>query len=532
MVRSNLQQATDAAALRVVSKLTSETTLDTAKAQALATLTAPPRMATASITAASFSADKKSFCLDVKVDAQTPFMAMLKGAAIAPTARACATQAGGSDPNTTFEIALVLDNSGSMNGAAGGKSKMEALRDAATSFVGTMHTKSKNVKFAIAPFAAGVVAVDPTVNGNRNAAWVDNTGVNSQHWIAFGGKTAATTAGFNSRFDIYTKLKAINSSWDWGGCFEQPAYPKNVNDVTPTPTDSETLFVPYLAPDEPDSGYTNSYLDDDGGAGGGKKDKKDKKKGGGGGGGGAACSDTASGDWANLTHVCKYNATSSPGGSGPNNHCPNAGTQTVMTLTPTKTDATNKLSALVAGGNTNLHEGFMWGWRAISPNLPFASGRPYNAPKNRKIVVFMTDGYNYWRSDPGTITGSTYQAAGYYSYGGTKNDRFPDGSKGNGVNYQTALNAASGSSTDYHDKSREMQDELTLEACTNAKAAGIEIFTIGFSTLSDPIDQQGLDLMKACATNTDHYFAAKDASQLQLAFDTIGTGLGKLRLSQ
>jgi hypothetical protein len=76
-----------------------------------------------------------------------------------------------------------------------------------------------------------------------------------------------------------------------------------------------------------------------------------------------------------------------------------------------------------------------------------------------------------------------------------------------------------------------MQDELTLEACTNAKAQGIEIFTIGFSTPTDPIDQQGLDLMKACATNAEHYFAASDASQLDAAFSAIGIGLGKLRLS-
>lgn len=529
MTRSGLQQATDSAALTVASKMNSSTTLQYAKSQAQINLNAQPRMAEAQVMSATISADKQTFCVDTKTTMTTSFMQLMKVKTLSPTTTACATLGGAVDPDTTYEIALVLDNSGSMLGSAGGKSKIDALRDAATSFINTMHTKSKNVKFSIAPFAAGVVAVDPTVNGNRNAAWVDKAGVNSQHWIAFGGKTAATAAGFVSRFDIYTKLTAMKSSWDWGGCFEQPAYPNNVNDVTPTPTDPETLFVPYLAPDEPDSGYTNSYLDDNGGSSGGGGGKKGKK----GGGSAAVCSDTASGEWNNLTHVCKYKATSADGdGDGPNSYCPSASTQTVMQLTPTKTVATNKISALVAGGYTNLHEGFMWGWRSLSPNLPFAGGRSYNAPKNRKIVVFMTDGFNNWKSDPGTITGSTYQAAGYYSYGGTKNGRFPDGTKGNNVNYQTALNAASGSSTNYHDKSREMQDELTSEACTNAKAAGLEIFTIGFSTPSDPIDKQGLDLMKACATNPEHYFAAENASQLNAAFEAIGTGLGKLRLSQ
>ena len=31
-------------------------------------------------------------------------------------------------------------------------------------------------------------------------------------------------------------------------------------------------------------------------------------------------------------------------------------------------------------------------------------------------------------------------------------------------------------------------DAATLEACTNAKAAGVQIYTVGFSIPSDPID--------------------------------------------
>ena len=73
---------------------------------------------------------------------------------------------------------------------------------------------------------------------------------------------------------------------------------------------------------------------------------------------------------------------------------------------------------------------------------------------------------------------------------------------------------------------------MTRQACTNAKAAGIEVFTIGFSTPDDPIDAQGLALMKNCATNDDHYFKAENADQLNAAFASIGIGIGKLRLSQ
>ncbi|MCX7900128.1 MAG: VWA domain-containing protein, partial [Methylocystis sp.] len=326
-------------------------------------------------------------------------------------------------------------------------------------------------------------------------------------------KADAAAQGFASRFDIFDKLKSIKSSWDWRGCLEGPKYPFNVNDTAPNPSDPETLFVPFLAPDEPnnDNDYGNSYISDNG----------------------AGCSSAGS-DWDKLTNTCKYRVATSASNSrnSPNDHCPNPATQTLMQLTSNKASVTSKISQLEEGGNTNLHEGFMWGWRTLSPNQPFAGGRSYNAPKNRKIMVFMTDGYNNWKSQTNTATGSTYQALGYYSYNGAANVRFPDGTMGNRVNYQDTLKVAANSNSDYHDESRNMQDELTLQACTNAKAQGIEIFTIGFSTPDDQIDTQGLNLMKSCATNEDHYFKAENAAQLNAAFNSIGFGLGKLRLSQ
>ncbi|QGM99260.1 TadE/TadG family type IV pilus assembly protein [Methylocystis parvus] len=510
---AELQQGTDSAVLAAASKMTSNTTVDQATKQVQVLLNANRQLASATITGVTISADKQTLCASSQLTIPNAFMQMAHIANMTSGTTACANLAGGVDPNATYEIALVLDNSGSMSSSAGGVSKMQALQSAATSFVKTMFSKSQNVKFSITPFAAGVVALDPTVAANRTLSWIDTTGANSQHWVAFGGKTKATAAGFTSRFDIYTKLKAIKSSWDWQGCLEQPKYPNNVNDVAPSSSDAETLFVPYLESDEPDSNYSNSYLTDNPSS-------------------SSICSDTASGDWNKLTHTCKYKATSKSGSGDPNKYCPDPSTQTLMQLTATQKTVTNKISALVEAGNTNLHEGFMWGWRTISPNAPFAAGRPYSTAANRKIMVFMTDGFNNWASQTNTVTGSTYQALGYYSYNGTKNDRFPDGSKGDGVNYQNKLKAAANSRTDYHDDSRDMQDELTREACANAKAAGVEIFTIGFSTKGDPIDAQGLALLQSCATNTDHYFKAENADQLNTAFSSIGIGLGKLRLVQ
>jgi Flp pilus assembly protein TadG len=516
-MRSGLQQATDSAVLAVATKITATTTTTQAQAQAQVRLNSNWRMASAQIDSVSISDDKQTFCVNSRISVPMTFMKLTGVQALNPSVTACASLAGRVDPNTTYEIALVLDNSGSMTSSAGGVSKMQALKDALvnnqnTGFVQTMYSKSSNVKMSIAPFAAGVVALDPTDVSSRNHSWIDKQGNNSQHWITFGGKTAANAAGFTSRFDLFDKLKTLRTSWDWGGCLEQPVYPKNVNDTTPSPSDAETLFVPYLASDEPsdDNDYGNSYLNDSGGS----------------------CG-SVSGEWNKLTRTCKYvSPVRSYDGGGPNSHCPNHSTQTIMQLTPTQSTVTSKIGQLVASGYTNLHEGFMWGWRTLSPNLPFAGGRSYNAPNNRKIIVFMTDGFNNWASQTSTATGSTHQAAGYYSYNGVANARFPDGTLGNNINYQNLLKVANNTSTNYHGTSRNMQDELTLEACTNAKAAGIEVFTIGFSTPTDPIDTQGLNLMKACATNVEHYFAAADADQLNAAFTQIGIGLGKLRLSK
>ncbi|WP_018268594.1 TadE/TadG family type IV pilus assembly protein [Methylosinus sp. LW4] len=525
--RGSLQRAADAAVLAVAKGIVSSTTDQLARSQAQVYLTTNYRNPTATVTSTTIATDRLSLCVTAQAQVVTSVMKIAGTSAMSTQVTSCAALQGGISPTDTYEIALVLDNSGSMSESTSGTTKIQALQSAATSFVNTMFTKAPGrVKFAITPFAGGVVAVDPNVSANRALSWIDLDGANSQHWVVFGGETAARAAGFTSRFDIFSKLKKRNSALDWRGCFEESAYPYNVRDLTISSTDPETLFVPYLAPDEPDpsgysyySNYGNDYLGDNGS--------------------GSNCSDTASGDWAKLTHVCKYKATSSLGGSfgpsaffGPNQFCPDNSTQTVLQLTSTQTTVNSKIAQLSANGNTNLHAGFMWGWRTISPVGPFAQGRVYSASGNHKVIVFMTDGFNNWGTQTGTVVGSDYESLGYYTYNGAANTRLPDGSSGDGVNYRSALTASAGSYSSYLSTSRSAEDDLTLEACANAKAAGIEIFTIGFSIPNDPIDAQGLTLLKNCATNASHYFAATDAASLNLAFSTIGTGLGSLRLTQ
>jgi hypothetical protein len=163
----------------------------------------------------------------------------------------------------------------------------------------------------------------------------------------------------------------------------------------------------------------------------------------------------------------------------------------------------------------------MWGWRTISPQSVFADATAYSAPNVNKVIVLMTDGANTWNPDISkALTKSYYSAYGYLM-------------NGNGTNANSRLPAANANPASASDTRRAI-DALTLEACRNASASpsNIVIYTVGFSTPSDPIDSQGLDLLRNCAGSKDRFFVANDASGLMNAFASIQKGLSGLKLTR
>ncbi len=494
---TSLQQATDAAALAIAQAATTSTTNADVLSQAQNYIGTNYANQTASVTSGTISTDHSTVCVTARDTVQLGMMSMFSTSSKTVTTSTCTSTPGGAG---TYEIALVLDNSGSMNESVNGTSKIASLRTAATNFINTMFSGSfaGKVKMSVVPFS-GAVAVSSTDTSNGTASWIDTQGKSSWHWKTFSG---ATTAGFTSRLDIFNNLKAVHSSWAWAGCFETQPYPQNVNDTPPYSATPDTLFVPYLAPDEVDpkscgkscttQAYQNNYLADNPGS----------------------CSGSVpTTDQGLITRACKYKSPSVTSTStyGPNGMCLS---QPLLRMTATQTTLTNKVGGLSANGDTNLHEGFMWGWRTISPNAPFADGRAYDTssnPANRKVIVLMTDGYNNWSSVSNTWGGSMYEAPGYFTLA---NGRMP-------ATNQNISNLT---------QSRAALDELTLEACTNAKANGIVVYTIGFSISTDPIDQQGQNLLASCATDANHAFVANDANSLVNAFNQIGAGIGKLRI--
>ena len=185
---------------------------------------------------------------------------------------------------------------------------------------------------------------------------------------------------------------------------------------------------------------------------------------------------------------------------------------TVLPLTNDTTSLTNQINALQASGSTGGQVGVAWGWYTLSPKWssvwPAASvPAPYSdlttmvkgQPKLKKIAVLMTDGeYN-----------SPY-CNGVISKDATSGS----GNTSDHIN----CNAPNGSSY-----------SQSLQTCTQMKAAGIEVYTIGFLVVDS---QPARDLLSQCATDINHYYISTTGDALQAAFRDIALKISSIYLSQ
>ncbi len=290
----------------------------------------------------------------------------------------------------------------------------------------------------------------------------------------------------------------------WGGCVEVRPGSHAVTDTAPSGGSPDAYFVPMLSPDEPDSdnnggnSYSNNYLTDDYGTCPRQPTtctRYDRR---------GRCTQTSKTPLAPAVaqaRTCKYNGqTPTVSGSiGPNGNCR---TKPILPLSTDRAAIDSHIDSLVAAGSTNIGEGLIWGWRVISPSEPFVEGRPYNTPKNNKIIILMTDGENtYYSAD-------NHNKSSYGAYGYAVKNRL-------GATYtDTALRAT-------------MNTNLT-QACSNSKAAGITVFTIAFRLESDPTTQS---LLRSCANSTDKFFAASNGTALISAFQQIAKQLNQLRVA-
>ena len=377
----------------------------------------------------------------------------------------------------TVEVALVLDNSGSMN------SEMSTLRTAAKEMSGILFVGADGndrVRVGLVPFAASV-NVGPH---NSGASWMDTSGSSPVHFENF--------SGTRNRMQLFSDM-GVN----WAGCVEVRPSPHDVRDSYPS--GGSTLFVPMFAPDEPDdnndggSRYYNSYIRDDGGA----------------------CTPQPRTcvrysrrgncrEWRTeplspqvaQSRQCKYAGQSPSSGYGPNYNCTTAA---ILPLTSTKAQVNTAIDGMVAGGWTNILQGTTWGWRVLSPDAPFTEGRSNGDSNNQKFLVIMTDGEN------------TYPK--YSNHNGSMYGAFSYTSKGR-------LSSSSPTTS---------MDNKTKTACANAKADGITIFTIAFREAATSAAARGV--LASCASGPERALLATDGAGLQRAFENIGREINDLRIA-
>jgi Flp pilus assembly protein TadG len=137
------------------------------------------------------------------------------------------------------------------------------------------------------------------------------------------------------------------------------------------------------------------------------------------------------------------------------------------------TNLNNKIDAMQASGNTNVTIGLVWGWHALTPNLPLTEGSD-PAPDKDKVIVLLTDGtntQNRWSSSESQI------------------------------------------------------DARTSLACTNVKAANIKIYTVR-------VIDGNATLLRDCASKPTMYYDVQQASQLNAVFSSIAQNLANLRIAK
>lgn len=379
-----------------------------------------------------------------------------------------------------LEVALVLDNTGSMGGT-----KLSTLKTSAKDLIdkleaaGNRSTADDPIKISLVPFSSTIRVAENVSVKNYNTSthagpgiplWLDPQA--KAHWA--NDEQDIFTTKHTDRFEV---LKSMKNSQVWGGCVESRRPPYDVQDTAPFVADMASYFVPYFAPDEPDNGnwynsYPNNYLDDK----------------------------TGGDAMTRQGNVGKYK-NGKPKNGGPNVGCD---LQPISRLTTDMNGLKNAIDDMTATGNTNIPMGLVWGWHTLSPNAPFQDGAAYGTKHNRKIIILMTDGDNVSSRAYNENT-SAYSGLAYL--------------------WQGLLQGAGRDSSDW-ERTQAMNARLAL-LCENIKKKDIVLYTVRVEVQSGDSA-----LLRNCATDPEKFYDVQNVSQLGAAFDAIAGSIDNLRITR
>lgn len=428
------------------------------------------------------------------------------------------------------EVAIAIDNSGSMSRRSSGvrmidaaKTASKALMDAASDAMDDF--QNADLKFSVVPWHTNVrvpeeyredewwIDWDGRSTGHFNylAPYNDDGGMyfemratNGDQWryyqpvrlkdylpLEAGGNGVdidrlRNLPGINiiTRRDVFDRLNNV----EWAGCFEHRHGDYQFSFDPVTLDDGDSLFVPYMAPDErdnrPNRPNRNSYISDLGG-------------------------DTntqgeivrTNSEFDLVMNAAKYagGPTNTTGGLGPNGKC---NTAPMIGLTDDRDDLEDAIDGMQANGNTDLTIGLSWAMNTLTPWEPFDQAVPFDEAE--KVMVFMTDGDN-WPRYPDEYRES-YSSFQYPKDGIVNDDRPWDPNR-------NQANAAF--------------DIASKEYCTQIKSLGVRIYFVYFGNPS----RAATEIMNHCATSPETAIAAANSTELIEAFEKIGDDIGKLRLT-
>jgi Flp pilus assembly protein TadG len=146
----------------------------------------------------------------------------------------------------------------------------------------------------------------------------------------------------------------------------------------------------------------------------------------------------------------------------------------IQDMTTNIADTKTYVNGLVANGNTNITIGVQMGMELLSPEAPYTQGVAWGDPDMDKYMIVVTDGdntANRWSSTTSTI------------------------------------------------------DARTALACQAAKDKGITVFVVR-------VMEGNSSMLQKCASKTIYYYDLKTASQLSTAMADIFMRIGKLRITQ
>jgi len=470
-----------------------------------------------------------------------------------------------------LEVALVMDNTGSMNcgatlalscvnnwSAPASDSRIVAIKNAAKTLIDTVMPDSledkTQVKIAIVPFEGQVNVASAGFSVTAPPSWIDWSDSVSSTGPTWEGKnfglrntsTGATCTTYSSTCQyvghkyLFNQLTAKFPTVKWAGCVEMRAGSYELSDAAPNTTIPDSLFVPFFHPDEPDSTatttgttqynnrsngtssgtaymYLNDYL-------------KDQSA--------FTTPAAAQSSWVKYKNVAAtgfwtvggvsrmdVEGLVSPYEYGPNKGCP----RPIYPLADANSKAALKsqIDAMIAYWSTGtfLPTGLVWGWHVLSPGIPYTEGtKPGDLyyDKTVKAIVFFTDGENEVSDDatynpPGNPNKSRYSA---YNYVNTSVS---------GPTYRLGSTAAA---------STDALNTKTATLCSNVKTNNtpsdttddIRVYVVTFGTISSTAST----LMQNCASVDDGhalYYHAPTTSDLQDIFRQIGDDLNDIHLS-